>query len=282
MPKVLIIFLIFFISCDFNSTSNATEHKPSKTVVYQSLIDNSGATISDRFSCPKGFKRVEDISGFARFLRNSPLKPSGTPVRHYDGSIKQNNVHEAVLDYDVGKRDLQQCADAVMRLRAEFLYAEGQYDDIHFNFTNGFNATYSKWRQGQRISVIGNKVNWYNGAEYNADYKTFRKYLDMVYSYAGTLSLEQELKPKRLMEMEIGNVLIHGGSPGHAVIVVDMCESASGEKLYMLAQSYMPAQSIHVLKNQAEPDISPWYRLKNTEQVITPEWRFENDDLKGF
>ena len=45
--------------------------------------------------------------------------------------------------------------------------------------------------------------------------------------------------------MQIGDVLIQGGSPGHAVIVVDMAENpATGEKLYLLAQSYMPAQDI--------------------------------------
>ena len=52
--------------------------------------------------------------------------------------------------------------------------------------------------------------------------------------------------------MQIGDVLIQGGSPGHAVIVVDMAENpATGEKLYLLAQSYMPAQDI---QSAGEPE----------------------------
>ena len=62
-------------------------------------------------------------------------------------------MHLAVIDMDIGERDLQQCADAVIRLRAEYLYGTGQYDKIHFNFTSGFNAQYIKWMQGSRISV---------------------------------------------------------------------------------------------------------------------------------
>jgi hypothetical protein len=46
-----------------------------------------------------------------------------------------------------------------------------------------------------------------------------------------------------------GHVLIQGGSPGHAVLLVD----AAGERLYLPAQSTMPARDIHRLKNRERP-----------------------------
>jgi hypothetical protein len=59
--------------------------------------------------------------------------------------------------------------------------------------------------------------------------------------------------------------------------------SSSGDKLFMLAQSYMPAQEIHVLKNPGEQALSPWYRLGGLdEEVRTPAWTFERDELKRF
>ena len=83
--------------------------------------------------------------------------------------------------------------------------------------------------------------------------------------------------------MQIGDVFIRAGSPyGHAVIVVDMAENdTTGEKVYMLAQSYMPAQDIQILVNREEREISPWYRL-GEGPVETPEWTFSPADLRRF
>ena len=239
-------------------------------------------TIASRFPPPAGFERISaSPNSFAEYLQNLPLKPDGTPVRLFDGTKKwRQDVHAAVIDLDVGKRDLQQCADAVMRLRAEHLFTQKKYADIHFNFVNGFRADYATWRRGNRIRVNGNAVKWEATERESMTYASFRKYMDMVFSYAGTLSLAKEMRAVPLSEMQIGDVFIYGGSPGHAVIVVDMAEHlASGKKCFLLAQSYMPAQDIHVLKNPAG---GTWYSLGFSGDLATPEWTFSEKDLKRF
>lgn len=184
----------------------------------------------------------------------------------------------------MGNRDLQQCADAVMRLRAEYLYKTKQFDALHFNFTNGFNATYSKWKSGYHIAVKGNNVNWVKTTKECESYQSFREYLNMVFNYAGTASLTKELKQITLAQMQIGDVFIRGGSPGHAVIVVDMAVNPkTNKKVFMIAQSYMPAQDIHILINASKSSISPWYDLVETaSEIETPEWTFEGNQLKRF
>jgi hypothetical protein len=170
-----------------------------------------------------------------------------------------------------------------MRLRAEYLWSTKQYDKIHFNFVNGFNAEYSKWRNGQRIKVNGNNVEWVNSASPSTSYETFWKYLEMVFSYAGTASLVNELKRVELSEMQIGDVFIRGGSPGHAVIVIDMAVNPdTDESVYLLAQSYMPAQEMHILTNPNDAALSPWYKLEEVEEINTPEWRFDKTELRRF
>ncbi len=249
------------------------------------IIRPNGMTIAERFNPPAGFVRTDiDSLSFGFYLRNLPLKLHGEQIYLYNGQLKfRQDVHAAVIDVDVGSRDLQQCADAVIRLRAEFLFKQKMYDDIHFNYTNGFNAAYSKWKEGYRIRVEGNNVDWILVATPSAEYGVFRDYLQQVFMYAGTLSLSQELKPVPVQKVSVGNVFIQGGSPGHAVLIVDECtHTETGEKLFLLAQSYMPAQDVHVLKNPNDPAISPWYSVPNQGELKTPEWTFMVGDLKRF
>lgn len=249
------------------------------------LVIPKGMTVSTRFSTPTGYTRMTSEAGsFAEYLQTLPLKENGASVHHYNGVEKSNKVAAAVLNIDVGAKDLQQCADAVMRLRAEYLFKTKQYAALHFNFTNGFKADYSKWRSGYRIRVKGNDVSWFKTEKESVSYQSFREYMDMVFNYAGTASLSKELKPVSLSQMQIGDVFILGGSPGHAVIVLDMATDAkTTKKVFMIAQSYMPAQDIHILINKNKPSISPWYELDvNAKDILTPEWPFTAEELKRF
>lgn len=255
-----------------------------KEQIEKSIVNPEGSTIQNRFNLPNGFERISVAEGsFAQYLRNMTLKPHESVVHYFDGREKGSDVYEAVIDMDVGERDLQQCADAVMRFRAEYLYGKGFYDKIHFNFTNGFNADYSKWINGYRIAVEGNNTYWVKRTSYSDEYTVFRQYMDMVFAYAGTLSLSMELDKVNIEDMQIGDVFIKGATPGHCVIVMDMAENKStGEKIFMIAQSYMPAQDIHVLKNYENKKMSPWYNSDFGEELRTPEWTFDKDQLMRF
>lgn len=247
------------------------------------LINAGGGTVAERFRPPEGFERTGAEKGsFAEYLRNLPLKPQGAKVKYYNGETKPGDFYLAVLDIDTGDRDLQQCADAVMRLRAEYLYGKKLYGGIHFNFTSGFRADYGKWMEGYRIVLRGNDAAWVKKADFEDDYESFRKYLDIVYAYAGTLSLSKELASVPVADLEAGDVFIKGGSPGHAAIVVDTAVNAEGAKLFMLAQGYTPAQDIHLLKNPADEKLSPWYGCDFGGTLETPQWSFGRDQLMRF
>ncbi|MCJ7773606.1 MAG: DUF4846 domain-containing protein, partial [Desulfobacterales bacterium] len=244
---------------------------------------NTEATVASRIEAPNGFERIEVEPGsFANWLRYLPLKRRDTPVYLYNGKKKLNqDAHFSVIDIDTGKRDLQQCADAVMRLRAEYLYSKKDFHAIHFNFTSGHIASFTKWAEGFRPVVTGNSVSSIKKASANSSYSNFRKYLDTVFTYAGSYSLSKELESVSNTEhVKIGDVFIKGGFPGHAVIVIDMAYNKNtGKKVFLLAQSYIPAQDIHILKNPTDKTLSPWYDVDFGPILYTPEWTFCRQEL---
>ena len=265
-----------------NSVTGKTGNN-SKTVNSTQTVNPDGMTIETRYNVPEGYKRVAIEKGsFADFLRKQKLKPYGEKALYYNGQAKRSEgIYDSVIDVEIGDRDLHQCADAIMLIRAEYFYQKKEYDKINFNFVSGFNAQYSKWMQGYRINPNG-KGSYYKKASPSNTYKDFRSFMNIVFGYAGTLSMEKEMKPQSLENMKIGDVFIMGGSPGHAVIIVDMAENDKGEKIFMLAQSYMPAQQTQILINPADRNMRVWYSLKGKTVLETPEWRFPLEKLRKF
>lgn len=238
-------------------------------------------SLSARFAPPPGASRTDVIKGsFAHFLRHYPLLPPGTPVTLHTGALKgRQDVHAAVLDLSVGRRDLQQCADATMRLRAEYHYARGEHAAITFSFTNGFVAEWDRWRRGERVRVTGDRCTWYSGGPQDSSHAQLLKFMDLVFTYAGTRSLARDLVPCTTAPMP-GDIFIKGGSPGHAVIVMDVARRADGRTYLLLAQSYMPAQQMHVLRNHITPDLGPWFEWNVGAALVTPEWTFAWGDRR--
>jgi hypothetical protein len=242
--------------------------------------NNAGNTVATRFNVPNGYTRKPYPAGtFGNYLQQLPLKPAGTLTKRYNGETKPNKVAAAVIDISVGTSDLQQCADAIMRLRAEWLFAEKRFDDIAFDLTNGFNMKYSEWKKGKRLNSACN--DWTTGGTASETHDDFMNYMKKIFTYAGTLSLSHELQTKNIANLETGDVFIKGGSPGHAVIVVDVAEGSEG-KLFILAQSYMPAQDIEILKNPKNTRMSPWFKANEMEMLVTPEWNFDWSQLKSW
>lgn len=152
MQKTRTITLLILTAITTLTACNAqTTSKPIqvKTGQEKRLVANN---LVARIPAPQGYKRVEVAEGsFAHFLRNLPLKPAGSDLHYYNGQVKERKYAGAVVDMDFGKSANEQCADAIIFLRASYLWKTRQYTKINFNFTNGFKAEYAKWAQGYRI-----------------------------------------------------------------------------------------------------------------------------------
>lgn len=243
-------------------------------------------TIKGRFSPPKNYQWTEEKPGsFGHFIENFTLKPYGSQILKYDGTpIATQHLHEAVFDIDTGSKDLQQCADAVIRLRAEYLYQIKKYEEIKFHFTSGDLLTWNDYKNGTRAFINGNSVNFRKVAELDDSYNGFRNYLDLIFNYAGTISLNKETKPvMKNSDLKTGDILITPGSPGHVVFIAGVCRNKEGKKLFLLGEGFTPAQSIHVLSNPFNKNISPWYELDvASPETKTARYIFKVTNFRSF
>ena len=250
------------------------------------VIDESKSTIITRFTPPKGYFWEKNPTGsFSEFMTNFPLHPKNFPVRDFNAvPIMRQNNHVAILNIDVGDKDLQQCADAWIRLYAEYLWSQKRFDEIKFEFTSGQLFTWNEYRKGLRTQEIKKRVRFVKTGKPDDSYENFRKYLNIIFRYAGTISLDRESFPLvQNSQIKPGDFLIKPGSPGHSVIIVGVAKNGAGKRLYILAESFMPAQDIHILVNKEKPQLSPWYELDvKSPRTITAKYIFKPTTIKRF
>ena len=297
MKKILTFFLImilFYCQKGVNKTSMATKENPetgtaAETEVVEEepvRINKKKNTIRERFEAPEGFKWKESMpNSYGHFIENFKLKPYGTKILQYNGTpITNQNMHEAVFEISVGTTDLQQCADAIIRLRAEYLKRSGKEDEIAFQYTSGDELKWSAYKNGERLTVRGNTVSRATNAAADSSDENFQNYLENIFMYAGTISQNRETKSvTKNSDLRTGDILITAGSPGHVVFIAGVSENKNGERLYLLGEGFTPAQSISVMKNPHHPEISPWYQLDvNSETIRTSRYTFKPVNFRRF
>ena len=221
-------------------------------------------TIESYFKIPKDYKRIIQ-SDYHNWIISKKINTKDH-VKYFNGQVKEgfNTVYSAKFVYDIGSKDLHQCADAVMYNKARYLFESKQYNKISFTFSHN-KKTYSYIDHFQNFN------------EY-----TFKKYITKVWAWCGTWSLDTyDTVNINIKNIKPGDLFIVGGFPGHAISVIDVIVNKYGDKKYMLAQSYMPAQEQQILLNPIKKN-SVWYDLHKTKNIITPEYIFTVKQLKRF
>ena len=246
-------------------------------------------TVSTRIKVPDGFKRIDvQENSFEWWLRNLPVKPNGTPVKLWNGELKYDQtLHAAVVDIDFIGKNLQQCIDAIIRLRAEYLMIANREKEIQFSYSCcNEKLPWEKWKQGYRTKITEAKghvsFSWVKTTSPDSTMKNFRAYLHNIMNYAGTLSLSRDMKKIKSSDVKIGDAYVHGAAPGsgHGVLIVDMAVSPSGKKLMLLGQSYNPAENFNIIKSKGK--YSPWFEVDFGENLVLPEWVFTSEHARRF
>lgn len=287
MKKFILLFIVIvgigFLY--FSKKGKVIKNVAISYVTNPSYVNEKGMSVKDRILIPKSFEKVSyTTNSFSYYVQNYALKPFGAPVINYDGNHYSYQAgHVGVLEIPVPSNGLQQCADALMRIRAEYLWETNQKNKIGFNFTSGHYCSWIKYAEGYRPKINGNKVSFHKTASANYSKDTFYNYLNLIYMYAGTQSLYSELPKINIIEnVEVGDMLIYPGSPGHVIMVVDKATNEKGENLFIFAQGNTPAQSVHIIKNPSDSKISPWFEIEIGAYVEIPTYYFNEAKFIRF
>lgn len=255
-----------------------------------------GDRLEGRFPAPDRFVRASVAPGsFGAWLRDLPLQPEGAPVVSHGGAILRRADHPniaGVAAIDIGAQDLQQCADSVIRLHAEWQWSRGRRDQS-YRAASGAAMPFARWALGERVTVsgpAGSKLTWAPAARADDSHRAFRAYLDTVFGWANTVSLARDTTPIALADLRPGDFVVQPGGPGHAVVILDLATAPDGTRVVLLGQGFMPAQSFQILHpGKQDPHVKPgpvgngaWFRIE-ADGLDTPFWpRFPWTALHRF
>jgi hypothetical protein len=245
-------------------------------------------TVVERFAAPDGYVRVSGGAavadgGFGAFLRTLPLLPKGAPVLRYDGATVAAPWAKAVVDINVGDKDLMQCADSAITLYANWRRARGTLKGLSFHATSGDVMPLDRFVAGDRVVVDKKGLRFSPSRTPPAlkdgavvDDAVWKRFMETTYMYAGSISLAKDTTAVT-GDLQPGDLLVVGGSPGHVLVVLDVAVpvAAGTEPMLLLGQGFMPAQSFHVVG---------WYAPDADGTVTVPSWPkpFERTSRRRF
>ena len=117
--------------------------------------------------------------------------------------------------------------------------------------------------------------------------ETLEKYLCNVFRVANTYSLRRQMDQRDLEDIQSGDVFVYPADNnrfGHAVMVADVAQDMKTKtKAIMLIEGFMPARSIHIMRNMQDSSISPWFILDEKSDAHSfSMFQFKNTDLRCF
>ena len=72
------------------------------------------------------------------------------------------------------------------------------------------------------------------------------------------------------------------GGIGHVSVVLDVCRTEQGNKLFLVGYSYMPAQEFHIEKAGNQYGRDGWFTLEGYNQYLADNLNYGKPVLRRF
>ena len=255
MKSIYIFILLLFFSSILSSQS-----------IFPDKTDRDN-TLEKRIKTPPGFKRITvPPNSFAGWLRNLPLKPEASAVLDYRGRIKKSaddTTVAAVVNMNIHGKNLDQCMDILMRLRSEYLISKKRKQKITFPLPDGTMLSWQAWKSGYRFRLKNYHFQLYKATSQDSSQRNFEIYLRNIFDYTGTQAFYHYYKTIPYDSLKIGDFIVKKNPHGHAVMIIDIAEDSSGNKIALFGQGDTPACQFYVLNFRKN---NPWFPISESQE----------------
>jgi hypothetical protein len=96
--------------------------------------------------------------------------------------------------------------------------------------------------------------------------------------------LKKGCKPVIADEVIPGDLFVQNerGGIGHVSVVLDVCKSKEGKKLFLIGYSFMPAQEFHIERARGKYGIGGWFTLEGYVQYLRDYLNYGEPVLRRF
>jgi hypothetical protein len=223
-----------------------------------------GQTIATAIQAPDGYTREKYSAGtYSNWVQSLPLKECTVIIDYAEKRLDPYSFYNifAVVDMPLlFHSDLEQCADYCMRFWAEYHKEMNKLDSLYL------------------FDYSGNKKR-FAGSE-----KTYIEFLRQAFAYANSYSLKKGCKEVEIEELMPGDMIVQNksGCIGHVSLILDVCESGQGKKLYLIGYSFMPAQEFHIEKADEVRGVEGWFTIEGYFEYLSEVLPFGEPILRRF
>jgi hypothetical protein len=230
-------------------------------------------TVMHRFTRSlSGFRGFPaELGSFAEWLRLLPLAAPATPVRNHRGDIVVPGDDEhlaAVVAIDVGTEDVQQSADVILRLHAEWRWFRSDFRMLYLS-DNELELPLQPRQNGEHLVDAADQSRESPDAapQSKREYADFRRYLDRVFARSDAPALLAESVALPPQDLEPGAFFLNDRHPAEVLVVLDVATSPTGQRRMLLAQALNPAQDLAVIRPNRD---TAWFAVHTDQPVRVP------------
>jgi hypothetical protein len=224
---------------------------------------SQGILIGNSIPVPHGCQRITYSNGsFSHWIQNLGLKDPPV-IRNHRGAVVRPDFYSVwgvVRMPLLFQSNLEQCADFAMRFWAEYHKTTGKLDRLYlFDYDGKRNL----------FKLSG---------------RSYVQFLKTAFANTNSHSLKQGCKSVDAADLMPGDLFVQNerGGVGHVSVVLDVCQTKDGNRLYLIGYSFMPAQEFHIEKARESYGIEGWFTLDGYLRYLKDFLDFGTPVLRRF